>query len=202
MDNSNLIKQMLLSGFLSSERIAQAFKEIDRKDFVGTENKPATYQDRPLPIGSGQTISQPSTVAFMLEKLDPKSGNKILDIGSGSGWTTALLGYLVGPKGRVIGLERIPELVEFGRNNLAKYNLKNTAILKAKEEIGHPHEGPFDRILVSAESDYLPIELIDQLKAGGRLVLPIQGAIEVVSKEVDGSINQESYPGFVFVPLV
>lgn len=202
MDNSSLIKDMFLGDFLTREDIAQAFKEIDRKDFVGISNLSTAYQDRPLSIGKGQTISQPSTVAFMLEKLDPKPGNTILDIGSGSGWTTALLGYLVGDKGKVIGLERIPELVSIGKNNLSKYHLKNAVIKRAGEEVGLSKEGPYDKILVSAESDYLPIELIDQLKAGGRIVIPIQGAIEVVSKEADGSINQESYPGFIFVPLV
>lgn len=202
MDNSNLVKEMLLSGFLSSETIAQAFKEIDRKDFIDPENRPFAYEDRPLPIGYGQTISQPSTVAFMLEKLNPTAGDKVLDIGSGSAWTVALLSYLVGGKGSVLGIEIVPELIEFGRKNLRKYNLKNAEIKRAGNLPGARSEGPFDKILVSAASDHIPIDLLDQLKSEGTLVMPVKGTIQIVRKGIDGSINQQSYPGFIFVPLI
>lgn len=202
MGNEDLIDQMLYSGFLTDRRIAQAFRKIDRKDFVGIENELFAYQDRPLPIGRDQTISQPSTVAFMLEKLNPKAGEKVLDIGSGSGWTVALLSYLVGSRGRVLGIEIVPELVEFGRKNLQKYNFKNAEIKRAGNLPGARSEGPFDKILVSAASDHIPIDLLDQLKSEGTLVMPVKGTIQIVRKGVDGSINQQSYPGFIFVPLV
>ncbi|HEC45807.1 MAG TPA: L-isoaspartyl protein carboxyl methyltransferase, partial [Epsilonproteobacteria bacterium] len=121
MENKQeLIDSMILRGMLGSPHIIDAFREIDRKYFVPESFEEHIYVDTPLPIGNNQTISQPSTVAFMLEKLEPGEGDKVLDIGSGSGWTTALLCHIVGEKGSVIGLERMDELVERGGENLAK----------------------------------------------------------------------------------
>src|SRR3989338_1180229 len=94
-------------------KILKAFQKIDRKDFILPELSGYERLDQPLPVHGGQTISQPTTVAFMLDLLDPRPGQKILDVGSGSGWTTALLAEILGPKGRVFGVERIPKLVEF-----------------------------------------------------------------------------------------
>lgn len=144
--------------------MTEAFRYIDRKDFLREENTNLAYENTPLSIGYGQTISQPYTVAFMLELLDVHVGNKVLDIGSGSGWTTALLAHLAGERGSVTGIEIIPELVQFGGENLARYHFSNTRILQAKEgELGISSE-TFDRILVSASADMFPTELLDQLK--------------------------------------
>jgi len=120
-----LVDAMISSGMLRSPLIIDAFRTIDRKYFVPESYIDETYIDAPLPIGNYQTISQPSTVAFMLEKLDPKDGNRVLDIGSGSGWTTALLCYMVGDKGSVTGVERIESLVEQGKNNLSKFRFNS-----------------------------------------------------------------------------
>ncbi len=130
--NKELVEHLIKRGVLKTPKIIEAFKKIDRKDFVKEEFLEEAYFDTPLPIGFGQTISQPYTVAFMLELLEPKEGDTVLDIGSGSGWTTALLAYIVGNKGKVIGVERIKELVEFGKKNLAKYKFKNAHIELAK----------------------------------------------------------------------
>lgn len=184
-----------------SSKIQQAFQEIDRKDFVMDEYKTEAYLDAPLPILSDQTISQPSTVAFMLDLLDVEKGDKILDIGAGSGWTTALLANLTGPKGNVIGLETIPDLVKFGQKNLAKYNLKNTEIKKAKKRIGILGQ-KFDKILVSAAAEDMPKELFMQLKVGGTLVIPVENSIYKVTKIKKDKVDIKEYPGFVFVPLV
>lgn len=187
---------------LSSGEIRSVFQVIDRKDFVRSDYQVEAYEDYPLPIGEGQTISQPTTVAFMLELLDPKPGERVLDVGSGSGWTTALLAKLVGPTGKVLGVERIPALVSFGQENLKKYALENASISLAGKELGLPAEAPFDKILVSAAADGVPEALVNQLKQGGIMLIPIGDSICKIAKRSDGSIETKFFPGFVFVPLV
>ena len=142
MSQVDLVHKLLDEGVLKTPRIIAAFKKIDRADFVVDEYKGEAYGDYPLPIGYGQTISQPSTVALMLELLQPAEGDKVLDVGSGSGWTTALLAQIVGPKGKIFGLELVPELVKFGRENIARYNFPWAEIEQAREVIGKPEETP------------------------------------------------------------
>lgn len=201
-NNEKLVQSMIDSGFLKTSNIIEAFRSIDRADFIRKENLFESYDDYPLPIGYNATISQPSTVAFMLEKLEPKKGDKILDIGSGSGWTTALLAYLIGEKGQVYGVELVPELVEFGQKNLKKYKFENAQILPAKKEmVGLVEYAPYDKILVSASAKELPQELINQLKIGGRLIIPIRSSIWKIDKISKDKINKEEFFGFTFVPL-
>lgn len=197
-----LVDAMISSGMLRSPLIIDAFRTIDRKYFVPESYIDETYIDAPLPIGNYQTISQPSTVAFMLEKLDPKDGNRVLDIGSGSGWTTALLCYMVGDKGSVTGVERIESLVEQGKNNLSKFRFNSHChIERAGDKLGIPGE-KFDRILVSASADDTPEELFRQLKIGGILVIPIRESIFKFTKISETEIKKEEFYGFVFVPLI
>jgi protein-L-isoaspartate(D-aspartate) O-methyltransferase len=184
-----------------SKKIVDALEVIDRRDFVRPDFENDAYLDIPLPIGGNQTISQPTTVVFMLELLDLKDGNKVLDLGSGSGWTTALIASIVGKKGSVIGVELVDNLVSFGQNNLAKYCFKNAKIKKAGKTLGFPEEAPFDRILVSATSQSIPKELIGQLKVDGIMVVPVQNSIFKITKKQKG-FETEEYPGFVFVPLI
>ena len=185
----------------STNRIIQTFSHINRKDFVLPKYKNEAYGDYPLSIGYGQTISQPSTVAFMLKLLNPSRGDKILDVGSGSGWTTALLAYLVGDKGKVIGIELIPELVELGRKNLQKYKFTNAQIFLAQKELGYKKEALYDKILVSAAVPKLPQQLLGQLKPKGIMVVPIQNALWKITKTREYTYRKGVYPGFVFVPL-
>ncbi len=186
---------------LSSPEIVEAFSSISRETFLPEEYKSFAGEDRPLNIGYGQTNSQPSTVAFMLELLQPQTGDTVLDVGAGSGWTTALLAHIVGKKGRVYGVEIVEELVEFGNNNLNMLSVKNASIQLADKEIGLASKAPFDRILVSAAAQNMPQALIDQLAFGGRMVLPIDYSIWSLDKQADGSIDTNEYPGFAFVPL-
>ena len=178
------------------------FKKINRADFVREDYQAEADENHPLPIGYGQTISQPFTVSFMLELLSPQEGDKVLDVGCGSGWTTALLANLVGKTGKVFGVEIIPELVEFGRKNLAKYNFPNAEIVQAGAELGLPSEAPFDRILVSAAAEEIPETLLRQLKAPGVMVLPVKNVIVQIKKDATGEISKKEFPGFAFVPLV
>ncbi len=200
--NAQLTDYLVNFGVLQTPLIIDAFRTIDRADFVPAEYLAESYGDYPLPIGYGQTISQPTTVAFMLEKLQPQAGEKILDIGSGSGWTTALLAQIVGPKGKVCGVEIVPELADFGRQNLAKYKFNWAEIKLATAELGYTPLAPFDKILASAAAEELPAELLGQLKIGGRLVIPIQNSIWQIDKVAEDKFKQQEFPGFVFVPLV
>ncbi|HJL55660.1 MAG: protein-L-isoaspartate O-methyltransferase [Candidatus Pacebacteria bacterium] len=187
---------------LQSNELKDAFTAIDRKDFVPEDYVEEAYEDYPLPLGSTeQTISQPTTVAFMLELLNPQKGEKILDVGSGSGWTTALLAHLVGESGAVTGVEIIPELVKLGNNNLKKYDFKNAQILKAGKEIELGGEAPFDKILVSAAAEDLPKKLMEQLKVGGTMVIPVYDNLWQV-KKTEGGADVKKFERFEFVPLI
>jgi protein-L-isoaspartate(D-aspartate) O-methyltransferase len=163
-------------GVITTPDIVEAFSSITRTDFVPIQAWPQAATDWVCDIGHNQTNSQPSTVGQMLEWLKPEPGQKVLDVGSGSGWTTALLGKIVGEQGSVIGIERIPELVELGRQNIAKYDLPTTEIRHASEEtLGLPEEAPFDRIIVSARMPAAWLKLLRrQLSTnGGIIVAPI-----------------------------
>ena len=215
-----LIDSLIKEGWLKTPRIIKAFREVKRVDFLPKEIKDLAELNEALSIGYGQTISQPLVVAFMLELLQPKPGEKILDIGSGSGWTTALLAEIVSQngqnqKGRVIAIEIIPELMEFGKQNVVKYNFIEKEIVKficADGSKGYPNiasrpelaEG-FDKILASASAESLPGVWKEQLKISGRIVTPIGSSIWLFIKNSapKGSVFQEiEYPGFVFVPLI
>jgi len=213
-----LIQQLISEGYLKTPEIIKAFREIDRKDFVPSYLKDEAYINAPLSIGFGQTISQPLTVAFMLELLQPKKGDKILDIGSGSGWTTALLAYIVGQKdrfdaqsqrpgnrGRVFAIEIIPELKEFGENNVRKYNFIEKGIVKffcGNGYEGLPEYAPFDKILCSASALRVPKSWKVQLKTKGRIVAPIGESIWLIVKNTNNKYYEKEYPGFAFVPLI
>jgi len=144
-------------------------------------------------------------VAFMLELLDPQRGQNILDVGSGSGWTTALLSYIVGDEGKVIGVERIKELKAFGEKNVDKFSFVKKGIATFVEtdgSLGFPERAPYDRILVSAVSYEVPEALKNQLKVGGKLVMPIRNSIVYLEKKGENDFYKEEFPGFYFVPLV
>jgi len=180
--------------------IIDAFKAVDRKDFVPPHTLEFAYYDEALHIDYDQTISQPTTVAIMLELLQPQKGQQILDVGSGSGWTTALLSFIVGSGGSVIGLEIVPQLVEFGQKNLAKYSFPQSKIVQAGKALGLPGE-LFDRVLVSAAAKEVPDELIEQLKSGGKMVIPVEYSLMLVEKGSEGRVKQKEIPGFSFVVL-
>jgi len=198
MNRLALIESLQMRGVLKSPRLIEAFESVDRIDFVVDELKHMAYEDRPLPIGSGQTISQPYTVAFMLELLAPNMDDRVLDVGSGSGWTTALLACV---SKHVDAVERIEELVRFSKQNLLKYSFRNIRVHQAKETLGLQGEY-FDKILVSCAADEVPQALLRQLNAGGVMVIPIHNSIVKVIKTTEDRLEMEEYPGFVFVPLI
>jgi protein-L-isoaspartate(D-aspartate) O-methyltransferase len=155
--------------------------------------------DRALPIGYGQTNSQPTTVRAMLRALRVGPGMRVLDVGSGSGWTTVLLARLVGETGRVIGVERIDELVADGARAVAAADVPWASIRHARGNVlGVPEEAPFDRILVSAQAHDVPRQLVAQLGEGGLMVVPVEGQL----LRVDARGREEDLGCYVFVPLV
>ena len=198
-----LINRLIDHGYLKTPEIIDAFYKINRIDFLPEDLKSEAQINAPLPIGCGQTISQPLTVAFMLELLQPKRGYKILDVGSGSGWQSSLLAYITGDEGRVIAIERIPELSEFGKENSEKYNFRNLEFVVGNGSVGYKKEAPYDRIIVAAAAfDKIPDELKSQLKIGGIMVIPVKNSIWLVIKKEENKFEEKEFPGFVFVPLV
>ena len=205
-----LIEELIKEGYLKTPAIIDAFRKIRREDFILPEDKKYVSVNAPLAIGHGQTISQPLTVAFMLEFLEPRAGDNILDVGSGSGWTPALLSHIVGQPGKVYAIEIVPELKKFGEENTAKYNFIKKGIARffcVNGREGLLEFAPFDKILVSAASEDIPAKLLEQLKVGGRLVIPVGKQYEsqdiaVIDKQGKDKFKEKKFSGFVFVPLV
>lgn len=204
----DIVDYLIQSNYLKTERIIKAFRKIKREDFVPQSAKSLASVDQPLSIGYGQTISQPLTVAFMLELLNPKEGEKVLDIGSGSGWVSALLAEIVGQQGKVFAIERIPELKEFGQQNASRYNFvarQRLEFIIGDGSKGLPDFAPFDCIHVGAAAVSIPKPLTEQLAVGGRMVIPlgIKSQTIVWLKKIDQNhFQRKEFPGFIFVPLI
>ncbi len=207
--NSNskdkLIEELIREGYLKTPSIIEAFRKIDRADFVPAEHKRSVYVNAPLPIGEGQTISQPLTVAFMLELLEPKEGERILDIGAGSGWTAALLAEIVGDEGEVIAIERISKLKEQAEENISKYGFieKGTVkVIRGDGVGGYKKESPYDKIIAAAAGRIVPRAWKSQVKVGGKIVAPIRSSVFSLRKIDQNNFETREYFGFAFVPLV
>lgn len=187
---------------MGEREIMQALRAAPRSHFLPEDMRHHAEENRPLAIGYGQTNSQPSTVQRMLAWLEVKPGHRVLDVGAGSGWTTAILAYLVGPEGYVYAVERITELVDYGRAKCRELGISNVAFFQAGAVLGLAGHGPFDRILVSASADKLPGDLVAQLKRGGRMVVPVGHDVLVVRRQKNDHVDITKHAGFSFVPLI
>jgi len=200
----DLITIMKKSGFLNDNKVELAIRKMPRHEFVPISVKEEAYEDIPLSIIKDQTISQPSVVSRITEWLDIKEGQKILEIGSGSGWQTAILSYLVG-HGKVYSVERHSELVEFAKKNLDKLGISNVKVILGDGSLGLTEESPFDRIIITAACKKIPEPLLDQLSEDGLLIAPVgefQQSLVVLKKISKEIVEIKNQPGYVFVPLL
>lgn len=196
MDKQELLDELWEEGF--SEKILNAFSKVSREDFIPEDLKEMAYENEPLSIGKGQTISQPYTIAFMLDLLELTDNLKIIEIGSGSGYVLALLNE-ISKDSKIFGIERIKELFENSKKILK--DKKNINIINVDGSKGYELEKPYDRIIVSASADEIPKKLIDQLDDNGILVIPVGNSIFQIRK-INGKIVKKEHEGFVFVPLI
>ncbi|OQX85346.1 protein-L-isoaspartate O-methyltransferase [candidate division KSB1 bacterium 4484_87] len=196
-----MVKKQIQARGIKDTLVLNAMKKVARQLFVPENLKEMAYWDRPLPIGENQTISQPYIVAFMTEKLGLKGKEKVLEIGTGSGYQAAILAEIAK---EVYTIEIIPALGEKARQRLQKLGYKNIHVKIGDGYRGLPEQAPFDAIIVTAAPPFLPQPLIDQLKRGGRMIIPVGDSYQelvLITKEMDGSIKKKSVLPVIFVPM-
>lgn len=203
--NERLVEHLIAVEALKTKRIIKAFKRVLRHLFVREDLLMHAYDDLPLPTFHGQTISQPYTVAIMTEALNPKPGEKILEIGSGSGYQSALLGSCVGSKGKVITVELDSYLVEFSKKNIKKAKIKNVKVICWDGKKGYEKGAPYDKCIITAACPEIPKPVIEQIKIGGRIVAPVNHffgqRMMVIDKISKKQFKKKDLGSFIFVPL-
>lgn len=200
MDRDSLIAQ--LAGEVGDQRVLDAIAAVPREVFVSPDRRRSAWENRPLPIGEGQTISQPLVVAIMCELLSPGPGDLVLDVGGGSGYHAAVLAQLAG---RVISIERQPSLVAAATRALAAAGIENVEMVEADGSLGWPAQAPYDRINVAAAArDHVPQALLDQLAEGGRLVVPVGQRHQRLElwRRTQGELTRKRLGAVAFVPLI
>ncbi|HUT05612.1 MAG TPA: protein-L-isoaspartate(D-aspartate) O-methyltransferase [Nitrosopumilaceae archaeon] len=201
---NELIKIMKNSGFLNDNQVELAIRKNPRHEFVPKSLLDRAYKDIPLSLMKKQTISQPSVVSRMTELLNVKKGQKILEIGSGSGWQSAILSFLIG-NGEVFSIDRHPELVEFAKENLNKLGIPNVNVILGDGSLGLLKKAPFDRIIITAACKKVPPPLFEQLSLDGLLIAPVgeyPQSLILFKKTPQSIIEIKNQPGYVFVPLL
>lgn len=199
----NLIKKMKQDGFLSSDKVEQVMRKTPRHLFVPENLQVEAYADGPLPTKDNQTISQPSVVARMTELLQVEKGNKVLEVGSGSGWQSAILSFLAGDTGRVYTIDKSSELAEFARKNHKKAGIAGAQVIEGDGTAGLAEYAPFDRIIVTASCKEIPSPLLEQLSENnGLLIAPVKESLVLIKKTPEGIREIKREFGYIFAPLV
>jgi protein-L-isoaspartate(D-aspartate) O-methyltransferase len=196
-----MVKEQIEARGVKNARVLEAMRRVPRHRFVPESARRSAYQDRPLPIGHRQTISQPYIVAVMTELLDPQPGDRVLEVGTGSGYQAAVLSGLVE---KIYSIEIIPELAETARTTLAGGGYRNVQVITGDGYAGLPEHAPYDGIIVTAAPEKVPEPLIEQLAVGGRLVIPVGGwsqDLRVLERTEEGIRTTKLFP-VRFVPLV
>jgi len=199
----NMVKEQLMAPGrdIRNPRVLRAMELVPRHEFVPESHRPQAYEDGPLPIGHGQTISQPFIVAYMTEKLDPQPGDRILEIGTGSGYQAAVLAQLVDA---VYTVEIVEPLAEQARRTISRLGYANVHIKVGDGYQGWPEFAPFDAVIVTCAPDHIPRPLVDQLKEGGKMIIPV-GTLpyqELMLLQKEGSdVRQRAVLPVRFVPM-
>ncbi|HIP66206.1 MAG TPA: protein-L-isoaspartate(D-aspartate) O-methyltransferase [Pyrodictium sp.] len=202
-----LVEALVEEGVIRSKIVKEAMLKVPREEFVPSHLRDYAYEDTPLPIGYGQTISAPHMVALMCEEAQLAPGMRVLEVGTGSGYHAAVIAEIVGPKGAVYTIERLAELAAFARKNLARTGyLDKITLIIGDGSMGYPPAAPYDRIIVTAAAPQVPPPLINQLATEGIIVIPIgdrfNQTLYVVRKKSDGSIEYRTVTPCLFVPLI
>lgn len=202
-----MVEEIKARGYLSSKAVEEAMLAVPRELFVPEDQRPYAYEDRPLPVGFGQTISAPSVVARMTELLEVMPGHKVLEVGTGSGYQASILAWLVGDGGHVWTIERVPQLADRARSVIESLGLASrVTVIVGDGSLGYPPAAPFDRIIVTAAAPRPPRPLLEQLKVGGRLVIPVGGrdsqVLQVIDRKGPDKYEVKHDLEVLFVPLI
>jgi protein-L-isoaspartate(D-aspartate) O-methyltransferase len=200
---SEMVADQISARGITHEGVLRAMRSVPRHEFVLPEHRSLAYADRPLPIGLGQTISQPYIVALMTELIDPEPGDRLLEVGTGSGYQAAVAAELVA---EVFSIEIVPELARTAAERLERLGVANVTVRAGDGYLGWPEHAPFDGILVTAGADHVPQPLVDQLRPGARMVIPVgdtssDQVLQVIEKLPNGEVDVRDVALVRFVPL-
>ncbi|MFQ6106394.1 MAG: protein-L-isoaspartate O-methyltransferase [Thermoplasmata archaeon] len=203
-EREQMVRKLIRGGYIHSAEVIAAMERIPRHVFVDIGRM--AYIDSPMSIGQGQTISAPHMVGIMLEALDLRRGQKVLEVGGGSGYHAALAGEIVGEGGKVYSIERIETLASRARKAIEDIGLADRVIIIVGDgSLGYEKCAPYDRIFVTCAAPGIPPPLVDQLEEGGKLLIPVGGTYLqdlILATKKRGKVRRKSYGGCVFVPLV
>jgi protein-L-isoaspartate(D-aspartate) O-methyltransferase len=198
-----MVREQIESRGISDARVLAAMRKVPRHEFVPEHLTAAAYEDHPLPIGYGQTISQPYIVALMTELLHLTPESKVLEVGTGCGYQTAIISEIAT---EVYSVEIVEPLAQESAERLRRLGYKNIHVKRGDGYLGWPEHAPFDAIIVTAGADHVPPPLVEQLKPGGRMVIPVgephgEQSLQLVGKDLDASISTRNITPVLFVPL-